>query len=170
MRGFSHESQHNETIEWYTPPGIFNRLRLEFTLDPASPGADKVPWIPAKKHFTIHDDGLKQSWENERVWLNPPYNQQTAAWVEKFMQEYCTGIMLVFARTDTKWFHDFAINADALCFVKGRIKFYRGDGYQGQGSGAASLLLARGRDCVEALKNSDLGWTVDQREDYSADE
>lgn len=160
MRGFSHESQHNESKEWYTPPSIFTALGLTFDLDPASPGADKVPWIPALKHFTAADNGLTRSWAGKRVWLNPPYGQDTPAWMRKFIEEDCTGLMLVFARTDTIWFHRLAVRADALCFVQGRIKFVRGDGFCGQGSGAASMLIAKGSDCVEALCASNLGFVA----------
>ena len=39
--------------------------------------------------------------------------------------EYGNGIALVFARTDTRWFHNYATKADILCFVKGRLAFYR---------------------------------------------
>jgi len=158
--GFTHESTHNESIEWYTPPGIFKALRLEFDLDPASPGAARVPWLPAKKHLTAAEDGLKTPWEG-RVWLNPPYGSETTVWMEKFVAHH-NGVMLVFSRTDTWWFHNLAVKADALCFVKGRIKFVASNGEVGKsGSGAGSLLLACGSECVEALRNSGLGFFVE---------
>ncbi len=156
--GFSHESHYNESIEWYTPPVIFDALGLSFELDPASPGPAGVPWIPVSEHLTVNEDGLKVSWAGKRVWLNPPYGDNTKEWMKKFIEEQCTGCMLVFARTDTKWFHEYAIQADALCFVKGRIKFIRGDGFVGSGCGAASLLIAKGQGCVDALRNSRLGF------------
>ena len=158
MRGFSHESQHNESKEWYTPPKIFEALGARFDLDPASPGADKVPWIPAVRHCTIADDGLRQDWGGARVWLNPPYGADTAEWMRKFIRSDCSGLMLVFSRTDTAWFHELAVHATAMCFVRKRIQFVRGDGYVGGGSGAASLLLAKGGEFEDALTRSRLGF------------
>lgn len=153
--GFAHESAYNESQEWYTPPSIFDALGLRFDLDVASPGADVVPWIPADKHFTFEDSGLLQRWTG-CVWCNPPYGTDTAIWVEKFCQHQ-NGVMLVFSRTDTAWFQKHARRADVLCFVKGRVKFRRHDGFCGAGSGAGSLLIAFGEQSVYAVQNSKLG-------------
>jgi hypothetical protein len=163
MSGFTHESQCNESKEWYTPKSIFDMLKCTFTLDPASPGRDIVPWIPAEKHLTFRDNGLMADWTKEQVWCNPPYGQDTEVWMEKFIRSNCSGIMLVFARTDTRWFHNLAIYADILCFVKGRIKFVRGDGYIGHGCGAASLLIAKG-SYGDSLKMSGIGFCVNGKE------
>ena len=58
-RGFTHERNPATTRdEWYTPPEVFEALGETFDLDPASPGKSKVPWIPAKEHWTRKDDGL----------------------------------------------------------------------------------------------------------------
>jgi len=159
MRGFTHESTHNESQEWYTPKSIFDALKIDFDLDPASPGPDVVPWVPALQHFTIKDNGLAMLWKG-RVWLNPPYGSDTPAWMRAFVA-HRNGIMLVFARTDTLWFHEMAIRCDALLFLKGRIQFVSADpnrsGKQ-QGCGAASMMLACGYDCVDALRKSGLGF------------
>ena len=55
--------------------------------------------------------------------------------------------------------------ADALYFIKGRLKFYHVDGTQGQSAGAPSVLIAYGNDNAESLRNCplpgkyiDLGW------------
>lgn len=61
-KGFTHESTYNESKEWYTPRDIFTALKLEFDLDPCSPGQDIVPWIPAQIHYTYLDDGLVKKW------------------------------------------------------------------------------------------------------------
>jgi len=162
--GFSHESAHNETAEWYTPPLVFERLGLTFDLDPASPGALTVPWVPAAVHLTKSHDGLRAPWAG-RVWCNPPYGTETHKWVGRFIRSACSGVMLVFARTDASWFHDYAVYADALCFIRGRLRFLRPDGTPGDSAGAGSLLLAKGPDCVEALRRSGLGFVVPGRTD-----
>jgi DNA N-6-adenine-methyltransferase (Dam) len=62
----------NSSVEWFTPPEIFEAMETVFDLDVASPGANVVPWIPARSHLTRSEDGLKQRWRGY-VWMNPPY-------------------------------------------------------------------------------------------------
>jgi len=58
-----HENSVGESDEWYTPRSIFDRLELEFDLDPAHPGFDTPHCcVPARKIYTAADDGLKQPW------------------------------------------------------------------------------------------------------------
>lgn len=165
--GFTHESTYNETKEWYTPRYIFEAIGLEFDLDPCSPGKDVVPWVPARRHLTYLDNGLTAHWGG-RVWVNPPYGSDTPEWF-KHLSKHGNGIALVFARTDTKWFHDCIPNADAICFIKGRVSFVRSDesGLYAKnlikpkgGCGAASMLVAFGKDNAQALYNSGLGLTL----------
>lgn len=136
--------------DWWTPKWLFDKMNIEFDVDVASP-LEPVSWIPANKFYTEIDDGLAQDWEG-KVWMNPPYSTHTPKWLKKFC-EHKNGIALVFARTDTKWFHDYAVQGDALNFMKGRIAFVSGEtGKAGQSAGAGSLLIAFGQECVEAIK------------------
>lgn len=162
MSGFTHESTHNESIEWYTPPEIFTGLGIEFDLDPCSPGKDNS-FVPAKKHYTVEDDGLASPWDGT-VFMNPPYGNHTPVWIRKFA-EHGDGIALVFARTDVKWFQDNVDKFDAICFVSGRIRFYKGSVDERGGTpGAGSMLIAIGEKSVEALKNSGLGVVMEVAE------
>lgn len=79
--GFTHDSVDNKTVDWYTPKWIFDELCIEFDLDPAAP-IGGVPWIPARHHYSLQDDGLKQPWSGA-VWLNPPYGKHTSDWLKK---------------------------------------------------------------------------------------
>ncbi len=170
-RGFTHESTYNESKEWYTPRRIFDALGLEFDLDPCSPGKNIIPWIPAKRHLTYLDNGLNAHWEG-RIWMNPPYGQDTPKWMEH-LSVVGNGIALVFARTDVRWFHDYAISANAMCFIEGRIQFIKapqaadyanGVRIQLGTPGAGSLLLAWGDDCTRAVLDCGLGWCIDNRQ------
>jgi DNA N-6-adenine-methyltransferase Dam len=144
--------------EWYTPPGIFEALSIDFDLDPCHP-ADRLPWIPAERTYCIADDGLSQSWEG-RVWMNPPYGKEVGPWLERFV-EHGHGIALVFARTETEWFHRHALAVDSWCLIRGRLTFVHGDRSPALfNAGAPSLLLACGEGCTEALYRSGLGITV----------
>lgn len=155
-KGFTHESTINESVEWYTPPEIFEALNVTFDLDPCSPG-EGLTFVPATRHLTVKDDGLTSDWGNSFVFVNPPYGAQTAAWMKK-LAEHGNGIALVFARTDVKWFHEIADQLDAVLFVQSRIRFYQGSKTNRGGSpGAGSMMLAFGDKAVTVLQNSNLG-------------
>lgn len=67
--GFTHDSVDNITVDWYTPAWIFEKAGMQFDLDPCQPEVP-IPWIPAKRTFSLKDNGLIQPW-NGFVWLNP---------------------------------------------------------------------------------------------------
>ena len=150
-----------QSNEWYTPPEIFTKLKVDFDLDVASP-KEKIPWLPTEYWFSKDDDGLKKDWFGF-VWCNPPYGKETGVWLEKFIN-YGNGIALVNARTDTCWFHNYATKADILCFVKGRISFYKPHAVnkhiQGQPSSTGTLLLGCGYKAVQAIEQADLGYNI----------
>lgn len=62
-----------------------------------------------------------------RVFCNPPYGREIGKWVEKAYQENqehgSLVVMLLPARTDTRWFHDFIYRKAEIRFVRGRLKF-----------------------------------------------
>lgn len=154
-RGFTHESQHNESAEWYTPPEIFEALGLTFDLDPCSPGEGK-DFVPARKRYTKQDNGLLQNWEG-LVFMNPPYGMETAKWMDK-LANYGNGIALVFSRTDVKWFQSNISKMSGVCFISSRTKFYQGSkDVRGGTPGAGSMLCCFGDVAAEAAKNSNLG-------------
>ena len=159
MRGFQHESQINESIEWYTPPEIFTTLNTTFDLDPCSPGEGK-DFVPARKRYTIHDDGLVQPWDGF-VWLNPPYGRETGKWLKK-LAHHGDGIALVFARTDVNWFHETARSASSLCFIARRVRFYKGGNEcRGGSPGAGSMLIGFGNTAKSVLMSCGLGFSID---------
>ena len=146
----SHESNSGGTDEWLTPPEIINALG-PFDVDPCSPVEARRPWPTAAKHYTLEDDGLRQVWEGT-VWCNPPY-----ANVGPFMRklaDHGDGIALLFARTETKVWHDFIWpNADSILFLKGRLSFYTASGRRGtSNAGAPSALIGYGNLASDRLR------------------
>ena len=66
------------------------------------------------------------------MYCNPPYGRYiTGKWVKKAYEESLKGIrivMLIPARTDTQWFHDYIYGKAEIRFVRGRLKFTDNDG------------------------------------------
>lgn len=156
----NHQSPKMKTDEWLTPPEIVNALG-PFDLDPCSPIIR--PWDTAKTHFSLptelfQPDGLSRDWSPYgRIWLNPPYGQQTGKWMMK-LSYHNNGIALIFARTETKIFFDHVwYKADSILFIKGRLEFYFVDGTKSTGgSGAPSCLIAYGKNNSDILKTSSI--------------
>ena len=112
----------SQTEEWATPQELFDKLNNEFhfTLDPCCTHEN----AKCKKHFTKEEDGLKQSWEGERVFCNPPYGRAIKQWAKKCSSANAElVVMLVPARTDTAWFHDYIYGKAEVIFIRGRLKF-----------------------------------------------
>ena len=134
----------SETPEWPTPKEFFARLHAQynFTLDPCSTHANaKCP-----KHYTVAENGLAQSWQGERVFMNPPYGREIGAWMKKAYEESkgsALVVCLVPARTDTAWWHDYAAKGE-VAFVRGRLKF--GDGQNSAPFPSAVVLFKPSND------------------------
>lgn len=97
---------------WRTPEDVYNALNDEFhfNFDPC----------PVNPSF----DGLATTW-GTRNFVNPPYSK-LAAWLRKGYEEAILGKVVVFlipSRTDTKAWHEYAMKADEIRFIKGRLKF-----------------------------------------------
>ena len=56
-------------------------------------------------------------------WCNPPYGRKIGDWVKKASEADATVVMLLPARTDTKWFHEYIYGKAEIRFIKGRLKF-----------------------------------------------
>ena len=116
----------SKSSDWSTPQDFFDKLNEEFhfTLDPCADDLNHK----CDKYYTEEQDGLKQDWSGESVFCNPPYGRDVPKWVRKCFQEVYSGscrcaVMLLHARTDTKWFHEYIYNRAEVRFVKGRLKF-----------------------------------------------
>lgn len=110
--------------EWSTPDNIYKQLDAEFrfNLDPCANDINHK----CDKYYTIENDGLSHTWEGCRVFCNPPYSN-IDKWVEKAYRESrhdnTIVVLLIPARTDTRYFHNFIYNRAEIRFIKGRLKF-----------------------------------------------
>lgn len=119
----------SKSMEWATPREFFRKLdsQFNFTLDPCAKSHNAL----CSKYFTAAEDGLAQDWSGNKVFVNPPYGRGIGQWVKKAYEESCkddtTVVMLIPARTDTKYWHDYAMKAEEIRLIKGRLKFGGGN-------------------------------------------
>ena len=111
-----------QTDVWGTPQWLFDALDKEFgfTLDPCSDGKNQK----VAKHYTSQENGLLRDWGTETVFMNPPYSE-CDAWMRKAYgsaQEGATVVCLVPSRTDTDWWHRFAMKGEVR-LLRGRLRF-----------------------------------------------
>ena len=110
----------SKTELWETPRDFFDKLDSEFHFEVdvcALPENAKC-----RKFYTPEQDGLAQTWEGV-CWCNPPYGRQIGKWVRKASESNATVVMLIPARTDTAWFHDYIYGKAEVRFVRGRLRF-----------------------------------------------
>lgn len=113
----------SKTDMWATPQSFFDELDSEFhfNLDVCATPAN----TKCAAYYTKEIDGLKQPWYGV-CWCNPPYGRTIGEWVKKAVESANNGaivVMLLPARTDTRWFHDYIYNKYEVRFIKGRLKF-----------------------------------------------
>jgi phage N-6-adenine-methyltransferase len=110
------------TEMWATPQEFFNKYNELYNFETdvcASPENAKC-----EQYFTEEDNGLEQTWEGN-CWMNPPYGRTIKSWMKKAYESSLNGatvVCLVPSRTDTVWWHDYAVKGD-IEFIKGRLKF-----------------------------------------------
>ena len=114
------------TDNWSTPQDFFDKLNDEFhfTLDVCADENNHK----CEHYYTKEIDGLSRPWIGT-VWCNPPYGRKIGEWVRRAYLSSQIGsatvVMLLPARTDTRWFHDYIYNKSntEIRFIKGRLKF-----------------------------------------------
>lgn len=108
------------TDQWATPQDFFDRqnaLHGPFDVDVCADATNAKCAV----YFDKDADGLKQTWAG-KCWMNPPYGRDIGKWMKKAYESGATVVCLVPARTDTKWWHDYAMKGE-ITFIKGRLKF-----------------------------------------------
>lgn len=96
------------TDNWATPQDFYDNLNniFDFTLDPCASDTNHK----TERYFTEADNGLEQSWDGERVFMNPPYGREIGKWVKKASEQVGgIAVCLLPARTDTRWWHDYVV-------------------------------------------------------------
>lgn len=110
----------SKTDLWETPQELFDKYNAiyNFNTDVCA-----LPENAKCEHFfTPEIDGLQQEWQGV-CWCNPPYGRKIGEWVKKAAEANATVVMLLPARTDTKWFHDYCKPLGQVEFLRGRLRF-----------------------------------------------
>lgn len=151
----------SKNMNWCTPQKFFEELDKEFyfVLDVAA--TDKS--TKCEKYFTPEDDGLSQSWNfGGSVFCNPPYGREIGKWVKKAYEESLKEknpiVLLIPARTDTKWFHDYIYNKAEIRFIKGRLKFEDEDGNSSDSAPFPSMIVIYNRKEKEISGSKKIDW------------
>lgn len=120
----------SEKEDWETPQEFFDELNKEFCFGLDACADESNHKCPV--YFTKEDDGLSMDWDGQTVFCNPPYGRNiTGKWVKKAHDTLKSArnrtvvVMLIPARTDTKWFHEYIYDKPnvEIRFLKGRLKF-----------------------------------------------
>ena len=112
----------SKTDMWATPQAFFDKYNdiYKFDLDVCATREN----AKCEKYFTEEDDGLAQEWTGV-CFMNPPYGREIIRWMKKAYESSLRGatvVCLVPARTDTKWWHEYAMMGE-IEFIRGRLKF-----------------------------------------------
>lgn len=109
--------------DWETPKDFFEKLDKHFNFEwdlAASNNNSKC-----SKFFTKENSALKEDWGglNGWLWCNPPYGKELRHWVKKASESRANVVMLIPARTDTSYWHDYIFDKAKVVFLRGRLKF-----------------------------------------------
>ena len=116
----------SKTGEWATPQDFYDKLNWRFgpfSLDPCATAHN----TKCVNFFNEQDNGLEKDWHGFTAFVNPPYGRGIGDWIKKGYEESQKSntkvVMLIPARTDTKYWHDYVMKASEVYFVRGRLKF-----------------------------------------------
>ncbi len=116
----------SKTGDWATPQDFFDKLNWRygpFDLDPCASTHN----TKCANFYTAAEDGLSKDWSGHTVFVNPPYGRGIDKWIAKAYntakEENTRVVMLIPARTDTRYWHNYVMKAAEVHFVKGRLKF-----------------------------------------------
>lgn len=135
--------------DWGTPQDLYDRLDAEFHFELDAAASEANHKAPRWYQGDVIVNGLTGPWD-ARTWCNPPYGRGMGAWVRKASEEVASGrcplaVLLLPARTDTAWFHDYCLNRKGVevRFLRGRVRFVLPDGARNAAPFPSILVIFR---------------------------
>lgn len=115
----------SKNMSWETPQNYFDELNNKFKFDLDACASDENHKLD--NYYNENDNCLEQSWGGN-VFMNPPYGRDIGKFIKKAYEEHLKDpdrfiVILIPARTDTKYWHDFIQDKAVVKFLKGRLKF-----------------------------------------------
>jgi len=137
-----HNTRNNKSLDdWSTPWNAFYKiesfLQIKFTLDPCASreqifGMTISHNAKCEHYFTQEENGLLQSWKDQIVFVNMPYDEKKT-WLKKILFEITQKnkndisstiiVALMPNNADTIIFHELIMQANLIYFLQGRIHF-----------------------------------------------
>jgi phage N-6-adenine-methyltransferase len=133
------QSQHLKSMnsrskqDWETPLETFDYWTEKLALTPILDVCATDETSKCERYYTKEDNALVKDWINP-WFMNPPYDE-VSKWMEyswkQFLKYRQDGMIIVFNKTEVKWFHKLIYDEKKLrlrknvevYFGKGRLKF-----------------------------------------------
>ena len=113
----------SKSSEWETPKDFFEKYHAVYGFDIDVCATDENALCD--RYWTKSQNCLNKDWGGLTCWMNPPYGREIGLFMEKAYKESLKGatvVCLVPSRTDTAWWHEYAMKGK-IEFVRGRLKF-----------------------------------------------
>jgi len=131
MKSVDHMKIIGVNDEWETPLDIFQQGIKRTGIIPELDVCCTKQNTKCISYFTKEGNGLYLEWI--RDWFcNPPYSE-VDKWIERAnnqsMKHKTNGFMLIFHKSDTKWYHKYIYNIETESYlhkiypIKGRVNF-----------------------------------------------
>ena len=110
--------------DWETPPDLFQMGCDFYHIEPLLDVCATAQTSKCKWHYET--DALQKPF-NYDFYCNPPYSE-AKKWIRKCYLEHVkhnvSGLMLLFAKTDTAAWHDYIFGKGEILFMRGRVHFW----------------------------------------------
>lgn len=120
----------SDSAHWLTCPSFLDLVvEVHGSID-QDPCSNRGSVVPANASAYVGEtDGLSIPWRG-KVYANPEYGTNIGLWIDRMVERggnlrCCEIVGLLPARVDTEWCEKVMRSADAWCFWRGRITFWR---------------------------------------------
>lgn len=121
----THQIVVNENDMWETPPDKLEEAMIKYDITLTLDVCATQQNTKFNRYFPPEVNGLTQEWR-EDFFMNPPYSEINI-WMRKAWEQHqkynVNALILVFAKTSVKWWHEYVEGKGEVHFQKGRIRF-----------------------------------------------